>query len=89
MNDIIGWIGSMTLAFSALPQVFMSYKNKNSNGLSWLFLAMWGIGEIFGLIYLCNLPITSWPLIANYVLNLSMWGVIFYYKIIGHPSKKW
>jgi uncharacterized protein with PQ loop repeat len=77
--ETIGWIGSILLAFCGLPQAIESYKTKNSDGLTWGFLIMWGVGEIFTIIYI--LPKWHWPLIFNYTANLIFISVILYYKI--------
>jgi uncharacterized protein with PQ loop repeat len=77
--EYIGWIGSILLAFCGLPQAIESYKTKNSDGLTWGFLGMWGMGEIFTIIYI--LPKWHWPLIFNYTANIIFISIIIYYKI--------
>ena len=77
--EYIGWIGSILLAFCGLPQAIESYKTKSSEGLTWSFLIMWGVGEIFTIIYI--LPKWHWPLIFNYTANIIFIGIILYYKI--------
>jgi uncharacterized protein with PQ loop repeat len=77
--EYIGWIGSILLAFCGLPQAVESYKTKNSDGLTWGFLGMWGMGEIFTIIYI--IPKWHWPLIFNYTANIIFIAIILYYKI--------
>jgi uncharacterized protein with PQ loop repeat len=77
--EYIGWIGSILLAFCGLPQAIESYRTKNSDGLTWGFLIMWGVGEIFTVVYI--IPKWHWPLIFNYVANLVFISIILYYKI--------
>jgi uncharacterized protein with PQ loop repeat len=77
--ETIGWIGSILLAFCGLPQAIESFKTKNSDGLTWSFLIMWGVGEIFTVIYI--IPKWHWPLIFNYTANIMFVGIILYYKI--------
>lgn len=77
--ETIGWIGSILLAFCGLPQAIESWRTKNSDGLTWSFLLMWGMGEVFTIIYI--LPKWHWPLIFNYTANLIFIGIILYYKI--------
>jgi uncharacterized protein with PQ loop repeat len=77
--EYIGWIGSILLAFCGLPQAIESYKTKNSDGLTWGFLGMWGMGEIFTIIYI--LPKWHWPLIFNYTANIIFIAIILYYKL--------
>lgn len=75
----IGWIGSILLAFCAIPQAWHSFENKHSNGITWGFLNMWMFGEILTLIYI--LPSMTWPLIFNYSANIFFLSVIMYYKV--------
>jgi uncharacterized protein with PQ loop repeat len=77
--EYIGWIGSILLAFCGLPQAIESYKTKNSNGLTWGFLIMWGMGELFTIVYI--IPKWHWPLIFNYTANIIFISIIVYYKI--------
>jgi len=77
--EYIGWIGSILLAFCGLPQAIESYKTKNSDGLTWGFLIMWGVGEIFTIIYI--IPKWHWPLIFNYTANIIFISIIVYYKL--------
>lgn len=83
--EIIGWIGSILFATCAVPQAYHSWKEKNSDGLTWLFLWMWTIGEILTLIYI-SVTSQQAPLIANYVLNLFFLAIIVWYKIF--PTRK-
>lgn len=77
--EYIGWIGSILLAFCGLPQAIESYKTKNSDGLTWGFLIMWGVGELFTIVYI--IPKWHWPLIFNYTANIIFISIILYYKI--------
>jgi uncharacterized protein with PQ loop repeat len=81
--ETIGWIGSILLAFCGLPQAWESYKTKSSAGLNWAFLGMWGMGEIFTVIYI--LPKWHWPLLFNYTANIVFLSIIIYYKL--RPGK--
>jgi MtN3 and saliva related transmembrane protein len=81
--EIIGWLGSILLAFCGLPQAIESYKTKSSEGLTWGFLFMWFVGEIFTIIYI--LPQMVLPLLFNYTANIIFLSIIIYYKI--NPKK--
>ena len=81
--EIIGWLGSILLAFCGLPQAIESYKTKSSEGLTWGFLFMWFVGEIFTIIYI--LPQMVLPLLFNYTANVIFLSIIIYYKI--NPKK--
>ena len=81
--ELIGWFGSILLAFCGLPQAIESYKTKSSEGLTWGFIGMWFIGEIFTIIYI--LPQMVLPLLFNYTANIIFLSIIIYYKI--NPKK--
>ena len=81
--EIIGWLGSILLAFCGLPQAIESYKTKSSEGLTWGFIGMWFFGEILTIIYI--LPQMVLPLIFNYTANIIFLSIIIYYKI--NPKK--
>jgi uncharacterized protein with PQ loop repeat len=77
--EIIGWLGSILLAFCGLPQAIESYKTKSSEGLTWGFISMWFVGEIMTIIYI--LPQMVLPLIFNYTANIIFLSIIIYYKL--------
>jgi uncharacterized protein with PQ loop repeat len=77
--EYIGWIGGILLAFCGLPQAIESYRTKSSAGLTWGFLIMWGVGELFTIVYV--IPKWHWPLIFNYTANIIFISIIVYYKI--------
>jgi uncharacterized protein with PQ loop repeat len=79
MLDIIGTIGGIILAFSALPPAVQAYKQKNADHMSWLFILTWFIG--MGLLYIYAIGNTLIPLILNYTINLSCLSIIIYYKV--------
>lgn len=80
-NDLIGWIGGLMFALCALPQALKSYKEGNSRGISWLFLFMWLIGELFTFIYVFNKHLWDFPLLINYALNILFIIIILKYKV--------
>lgn len=83
-SGIIGWTGGMLLAVCGLPQAVLSYRSGNSDGISWMFLWAWFIGEVFLLVHVWNLYGLNWlaaPLLVNYALNVVLVGVILRYKI--------
>ena len=79
--EVVGWLGAFFFAICAVPQCWQSYKDGHSNGLSWMFLIFWLLGEIFMTIYVW--PTGDLPLLSNYIVNLVLTSVIFYYKV--HP----
>lgn len=76
--DIVGWLGSILLAVCAVPLAWQSFRQKHSNGISNIFLAMWLAGEVLTFIYI--LPKQDFPLIVNYGLNLVCLAVVIRYK---------
>lgn len=80
---LVGYVGSLLLAFCGLPQALQSLSQGHSEGVSPVFLAMWGAGEVFTIIYvLRSREKLDWPLLVNYTLNLTFIGIIGWYMII-------
>jgi len=79
--EVIGWLGAFFFAICAVPQTIQCIREGHSDGLSWLFLIFWLLGEIFMTIYVW--PTGDLPLLSNYIVNLILTSVIFYYKV--HP----
>jgi uncharacterized protein with PQ loop repeat len=82
--EILGWLGSICLAICGLPQAWQSYKDKNSEGISWGFILLWAFGEVFALAYVYDK--LDLPLLLNYTTNILILGVILYYKV--RPQNK-
>jgi uncharacterized protein with PQ loop repeat len=79
MIDIIGWVGGFFFAACAFPQALQSYRQKHSDGLSWLFLWMWLMGEILTIIYVFPKTDVA-PLLTNYFLNIVFLLVIIWFR---------
>ena len=82
--DILGWLGSSLLAVCAVPQAYKCFKQKHSEGLSWLMLLMLGVGD--GCLLLYVIPKNDAALIFNYTLNFFVISVIIYYKLTGSKN---
>lgn len=82
---ILGWLGSICLAVSGIPQAWMSYKEKHAHGMSWAFLLLWAFGEIFALAYVYDK--LDLPLLLNYSVNILILAVILFYKISPKVDK--
>lgn len=80
MNDVVGYIGGICFAISAIPQAVMSCKEGHSKGLSDLTLWLWLTGEVFTMWYVLLTIGFDKPLILNYGLNTLTLLVIMYYK---------
>ena len=77
--EIIGWIGSICFAVCGIPQALQCYKTGHSRGLSWGFLMLWFIGELFTIAYV--LPKMDIPLLFNYGFNLAVLLIILRFKL--------
>ncbi len=84
LAELMGWLGSICLAICGVPQAWMSYKDKHSEGISWAFILLWAFGEAFALAYVYNK--LDLPLVMNYLTNILIVAIILYYKI--NPGKK-
>jgi len=87
-TEACGWIGSICLAFCAVPQARLSIEQGHSNGISNGLLWMWALGELFTLIFLVNQARDkwNWPLIMNYSANIVFIGIVIWYKVF--PREK-
>jgi len=79
MYELIGLTGGALLALCGLPQAFKSYQDGHSDGISYLFIFSWFLGEVLCLYYI--LPFNSLPLYFNYGSNLLIAGVILWYRL--------
>jgi uncharacterized protein with PQ loop repeat len=83
-HQVLGWIGAILFAICAVPQVIKTYKTKEADDLSWLFLLFWIGGEILTFIYIIiddiSLNITHYPLYINYVFNILLVMYLLYAK---------
>lgn len=82
--DLIGYIGGILLAFCAAPEAYLAWKRGHSS-LSWGFLSLWGVGEVFTLAaVLTDAPLGY--LLLNYGLNILFISIICYYKRKGDKN---
>ena len=82
MIGLIGWTGALLLAFCGLPQALQSIEQGHSEGVSEFFVLMWGIGEICCMVYVYKTrERMDWPLMTNYILNLTFITIIGYFLI--------
>lgn len=79
--EVVGWVGSFLFSACAIPQAYHSWKNKNSEGLTWAFLIMWFVGEVLTFIYVISKPDPLIPLLLNYAFNFMMLLIILKYKV--------
>lgn len=79
LTELVGWVGSLLLAFCGLPQALDSWRKGSSSGVTWGLLLMWGFGEVLTLAYV--FPKMELPLIFNYTANIVFLLVIAHYKV--------
>jgi hypothetical protein len=77
--EYFGWISSVSFAVCGIPQAYLCFTQKHSNGVSNLFLLLWILGEVSGIVYAASL--NSFPLLFNYIFSLLCAMVILYYKV--------
>ena len=75
---LIAWIGSILLAICAAPQAYASWRQGHSDGISWIFLCVWGLGEIHLALY--SLYLAEVALFLNYASNIFFISIIARYK---------
>jgi MtN3 and saliva related transmembrane protein len=84
--EIFGWLAALCFSISGLPQAIKSYRDKHSDGISWAFLILWLLGEIFATLYV--LPRMDVPLLVNYFVNGIFIAIIIYYKTKGKRNEQ-
>jgi uncharacterized protein with PQ loop repeat len=84
--EIVGWVGSVLFAFCGLPQAIHSWKQKNSDGITYSFLLMWTAGEIMTLVYVFQKSDVA-PLLLNYAANIIFLSVIIWFKVFPKSRK--
>lgn len=84
VNEVIGWAGSIMLSICAAPQVYHTWKTKKVGDLSWGFLWLWFLGEVFTFAYIIvgdiEAQIFHLPLYLNYLFNTLMVLYLLYAK---------
>lgn len=64
---VFGWLATICFTICAVPEA-ISAVTVGSSGVPWSMLLLWGLGEIFAIVYIT--PKKDWPLLVNYVFNL-------------------
>lgn len=81
MLECLGYLATLLLVISAIPQVFKSAYEKNVEGISALMLWLWFLGCICMFIYVF-LTTAAIPLLLNYGITIACTGylIILYRK---------
>ena len=82
MIDLIGAVGALCFALSALPQAYRCYQQKHAAGFSNWFLGLWAVGEICMIVYSIEYPLPI-IILLNYLGNMVCLGIILYYRFWG------
>lgn len=81
MIEVIGHLGALLLSLSSAPQLYTTFKTKNTEGLSLPMLLLWGFGCALMGTYVC---MTSFqiPLVINYSFNTALvfTNILLYFK---------
>lgn len=82
-TERIGWLGGVMLAICGLPEAISAIQT-GTTGLGWMFLLLWGGGEILALIYtiLKSSEVSLRPLLFNYGMNILFILTILTVKIL-------
>jgi len=80
MNKYIGIIGSILLSLCGFPAMLDVIEKDSASGYSVAFIALWGLGELFSMIYVIKKDKDPVQLF-NYIFNLTFISVIVYYMI--------
>lgn len=73
--DIIGWLSAACLILCGVPLATRAWKDKHVRGISTLFIFLWTVGELLGIIYVWG----NLPLMANYGFNLGVCLILLRY----------
>lgn len=80
-----GWFGAICFALCTIPQAWLSFRQKHSDGVSWGFLNLWLGGEIGMITYILGTQLDSIQLLTNYFCNLVGLLIIIWFKLF--PSR--
>lgn len=81
-HEFVGWIGSIMFAICGIPQVVSTFRTHDVSGLSFSFILLWFLGEIFSATYLIIDDVkkgsSHFPIYFNYVVNLACVSYLLY-----------
>lgn len=81
MIEILGHFGALLLSISSAPQLYTTFKTKDTTGLSLNMLLLWGFGCLFMGLYVFYTT-AQLPLLINYVFNTTLvfTNIVLYFK---------
>jgi len=81
MVNLLGLVGTLAFALSALPQAWKCWRDGHARGVSAGLIALWFTGEICSAIYVLGAVSPKALLLVNYCFNALTVGVIAWYKV--------
>ncbi len=78
---MIGWLGSIMLAFCGLPLAVQVVRQGSARDLSRGTLVLWTLGEIFTIVSVWKSAPSLTFLLFNYGMNLIFLSVIWFYIV--------
>lgn len=81
MIEFVGHIGALLLSLSSAPQLYTTFKTKDTTGLSLNMLLLWGFGCALMGLYVLNTT-GQVPLLINYGFNTALvfTNIVLYFK---------
>lgn len=81
MIGLIGWLGAALLALCGAPEAYSAIVT-GTTGVTDGLLIMWGLGEVFTLIYVWSKHRKNGvlPLFFNYGLNIIFISILMWFK---------
>jgi len=76
---VLGYTSAFLLSICGVFQLIETVKLGNVDGLSFLFLLTWFLGELLGCVYVCSRR--DYPLIWNYIINLLVSLILLLYYL--------
>jgi uncharacterized protein with PQ loop repeat len=77
----LGYIGTIALMLSVLPQLFKTFRDGHCDGVSLGFLVILEIGMFSMLSHVLLADKPSIPLVINYICNGGAYGVMLVIKL--------
>lgn len=81
MIEVIGHLGALLLSLSSAPQLYTTFKTKDTTGLSLNMLLLWGFGCALMGVYVLYTS-AQMPLLINYSFNTALvfTNILLYFK---------
>jgi len=84
--EIVGVLAASLLSFSAIPQVFKSFRERNCRGFSWWYLLILECGFLLMITHVMLTAPLFW-VILNYIVNSTSVGTLIFIKAKSELGK--